>query len=190
MWVQSLGWEDPLEEGMAIHSSILAWRIPWTDEPGGLQSRGSHRVKTELSDWPTPHTHKHTHTHTHTHTHIQCLEQWFKVTLFSHATLGCLWGKEELTWLERDIISFIKIRISALISSNKPSCVTGTEGYYSWLKDTTWTFKSPAKQGSASESKTGTSRTQTPLQMLTWTFRATQDYSYTLKYVHCLPQYQ
>ena len=43
-WVQSLGQEDPLEEGMATHSSILAWRIPWTEEPGGLQSIGSHRV--------------------------------------------------------------------------------------------------------------------------------------------------
>ena len=43
-WVQSLGWEDPLEEGMATHSSILAWRIPWTEEPGGLQSMGLHRV--------------------------------------------------------------------------------------------------------------------------------------------------
>ena len=39
-WVQSLGFEDPLEEGMTIHSSILAWRIPWTEEPGGLQSLG------------------------------------------------------------------------------------------------------------------------------------------------------
>ena len=36
--VQSLGWEDPLEEGVATHSSVLAWRIPWTEEPGGLQS--------------------------------------------------------------------------------------------------------------------------------------------------------
>ena len=35
-WVQSLGWEDPLEEGMATHSSVLAWRIPWTEKPGGL----------------------------------------------------------------------------------------------------------------------------------------------------------
>ena len=42
--VQSLGWEDPLEEGMAIHSSFLAWRIPWTEEPGGLQSMGLQRV--------------------------------------------------------------------------------------------------------------------------------------------------
>ena len=40
-WVQSLGWEDPLEKGMATHSSILAWRILWTEEPAGLQSRGS-----------------------------------------------------------------------------------------------------------------------------------------------------
>ena len=38
--VQSLGWEDPLEDGMATQSSVLAWRIPWTEEPGGLQSWG------------------------------------------------------------------------------------------------------------------------------------------------------
>ena len=44
MWVQSPGQEDPLEEGMATHSSILAWRIPWTEELGGLQSIGSQRV--------------------------------------------------------------------------------------------------------------------------------------------------
>ena len=41
--VQSLGWEDPLEKEMAIHSSILAWKIPWTEELGGLQSMGSQR---------------------------------------------------------------------------------------------------------------------------------------------------
>ena len=47
MWetqVRSLGWEDLLEEEMATHSSILAWRIPWTEEPGRLQSMGSQRV--------------------------------------------------------------------------------------------------------------------------------------------------
>ena len=43
MWVRSLGWEDPLEEEMVTHSSILAWKIPWTEEPGGLQSM-SHKV--------------------------------------------------------------------------------------------------------------------------------------------------
>ena len=45
MWVQSLGQEDPLEEGVATHSSLLAWRIPWTEEPDGLQSMGSQRVR-------------------------------------------------------------------------------------------------------------------------------------------------
>ena len=44
MQVQFLGWEETLEEGMATHSSILAWRIPWTEEPGGLQSIGSQKV--------------------------------------------------------------------------------------------------------------------------------------------------
>ena len=48
--VQSLGWEDPLEKGMATHSSTLAWRIPRTEEPGGLQSVGSQRVR---QDWGT-----------------------------------------------------------------------------------------------------------------------------------------
>ena len=43
-WVSSLGWDDPLEKEIAIHSSILAWRIPWTEEPGGLQSMGLQRV--------------------------------------------------------------------------------------------------------------------------------------------------
>ena len=45
MWVQSLGREGPLEEGIAIHFCILSWRIPWTKEPGGLQSIGSQRAK-------------------------------------------------------------------------------------------------------------------------------------------------
>ena len=46
MWVPSLAWEDPLEEEMATHSSILAWRIPWTEEPGGLQSLELHKSDT------------------------------------------------------------------------------------------------------------------------------------------------
>ena len=43
-WVRFLGWEDPLEKEMAIHSSTLAWKIPWTEEPGGLQSMGSQEL--------------------------------------------------------------------------------------------------------------------------------------------------
>ena len=48
-WVQSLGSEDPLEKEMETHSSILAWRIQWTEEPGGLQSMGSQIVGAQLS---------------------------------------------------------------------------------------------------------------------------------------------
>ena len=44
-WVQFLGWEDPLEKGMATHASILAWRIPWTEEPDGLQSMVLQRIR-------------------------------------------------------------------------------------------------------------------------------------------------
>ena len=56
IWVLSLGWEDPLEKGMATHPSILAWEIPWTEEPGGLQSMGLQRVG---HNWATnTHTHK------------------------------------------------------------------------------------------------------------------------------------
>ena len=50
MWVQSLGCEDPLEKEMATHSSTLAWEIPWTEEPGGLQPKGSQKSQTRLSD--------------------------------------------------------------------------------------------------------------------------------------------
>ena len=63
MWVQSLGWEEPLEKGMATHSSILAWGIPWTEEPGELlQSMGLQRVGPDRV------------TNTHTQ-HITYLEQ-------------------------------------------------------------------------------------------------------------------
>ena len=53
--IRDLGWEDPLEEGLAIHFRILAWRIPWTAEPGGLQSTGSHRVRHDRSHFPCMH---------------------------------------------------------------------------------------------------------------------------------------
>ena len=65
-WVQSLGWEDPLEKRMATHSSILAWRTPWTEEPGQLQSMGLQRIGHDLGTNTYTHTRTHTHTHTHT----------------------------------------------------------------------------------------------------------------------------
>ena len=49
MWVRSQGWEDAVEKEMATHPSILAWEIPWTEEPGGLQSMGSQRVRHDLA---------------------------------------------------------------------------------------------------------------------------------------------
>ena len=54
IWVQCLGWEDPLEEGMETHYSILAWKIPRTEEPGGLQSTGSKESDmTEVTEYST-----------------------------------------------------------------------------------------------------------------------------------------
>ena len=63
-WVWSLGWEDPMEKGMATHSSITAWRILWTKEPGRLQSMGLERVR---HDWVT----KHSTAHTYVPFHLQ-----------------------------------------------------------------------------------------------------------------------
>ena len=60
-WVRSLGWEDSLEEEMATHSSILQWRIPWTEEPGGFQTTGSQKVRHNSA---AQHMHEYTHTHT------------------------------------------------------------------------------------------------------------------------------
>ena len=65
MWetrVQSLGQEDPLEKEMATHSSTLAWKIPWTEEPGRLQSMGLQRVRQGLSDFNSLHLHSHSPT--------------------------------------------------------------------------------------------------------------------------------
>ena len=62
MQVQLLGQEDPLDEGMATHSSNLAWRTPWTEKPGGLQSMGSQRDTTEVTE----------HTHTDLQKQIWC----------------------------------------------------------------------------------------------------------------------
>ena len=79
-WVWSLCQEDPLEKEMATHSSVLAWEIPWTEEPGGLWSIKSKRVRCE---WPTE----------HTHTHHHCVD----VETKSHR------GEEKLTGRERKV---------------------------------------------------------------------------------------
>ena len=85
MWVQSLAWEDPQEKGMATHCSILAWRILWTEEPGGRHFMGSQKVG---HDWA------HTHTHTHTHTHHMVCGRWMQSRtgkhVFMNAAMVCL----------------------------------------------------------------------------------------------------
>ena len=77
--VASLGWEDPLEKGMATHSSNLAWRIPQTEEPGGLSPWGSKELDTTEQL-----THFHTHPpHTHPHTHINLSSMFSSVQSLS-----------------------------------------------------------------------------------------------------------
>ena len=75
-WVQFLGREDPLEKELATHSSVLAWRIPWTKEPGGLQSTGSQRVG---------------HDFTFTFSHPRCLEN------ASFRAMPCLSNETDFT---------------------------------------------------------------------------------------------
>ena len=98
MWVHSLDGEDPLEKGMATHPSILAWRIPWTEEPGGLQSMGSHRVGHNWSDF--------TCTHENCIVSLTCLgakhlEEFLLISLFlgflesSDLILSILWEQLE-----------------------------------------------------------------------------------------------
>ena len=70
MRVLSLGQEDPLKKEMATHTSILAWRISWIEEPGRLQSIGSHRVRHNWSELAHVHTHTHTHTLSHRMLHV------------------------------------------------------------------------------------------------------------------------
>ena len=82
MQIRSLGQKDLLEEGMATHSSILAWRIPWTEEPGGLQTMGSQRVVYDWIDW----------TRTHTPFLKQMFVYLFGCTSWSKRDLVAVWG--------------------------------------------------------------------------------------------------
>ena len=85
-WVRSLGWEDFLKEEMATHSSILAWKIPWAEEPGRLQPTGSSRVG---HDWVTECTRARAHTHTHTYLYkdyIMCYCSCWPSTLLERSS--------------------------------------------------------------------------------------------------------
>ena len=79
-FVQSIDWEGPLEEGMATHSNILAWRIPQTEEPGG--SSPWHHKELDMIE-VTEHAHVHTHTHTNIYTHI-CTHIHTYIHIYTH----------------------------------------------------------------------------------------------------------
>ena len=95
MQVWSLHWEDPLEKKLAIWSSIHAWKIPWTGEPGRIQSMEMERVRNNWA-WACARTHTHTHIHTHTHTnahtHTHCcpLHTQHKYSSISVPSVGIL----------------------------------------------------------------------------------------------------
>ena len=84
-WVWSLAWEDPLEEGMATHSSVLAWRSPWTEEPGGLQSMELQRLR---HDWVTKHS---TSQWAHLFKTVECTKIHQEWTLRSALDFAWLW---------------------------------------------------------------------------------------------------
>ena len=89
-WVQSLGWEDPLEKGMTTHSSILAWRMPWTEEPGDLWFIALHRIGQHWSNL----------VHMPAHIHINPKYQWGEGKIEGHNTsmlLESVWGKQSKT---------------------------------------------------------------------------------------------
>ena len=99
-WVWSLGWEDRLEEGMAAHFSVLAWEIPWREEPGGLQSMGSQRSRTWRSTL-------------HAHTmHTSCLCEWFE---------NCHWRIRG--WTDRVWVTLAVLPVT--VQSPPPSSVLG-----------------------------------------------------------------
>ena len=84
MQVQSLGWEDPLEEELAIHSSVLAWRIPWPEKPGGLQFTGSQRIK---HNSVTLHAHMHSK-HLETIYVINLTKCYISITLYYYSHIN------------------------------------------------------------------------------------------------------
>ena len=114
-WVQSLGWEDSLDKGMATHFSTLAWIIPWTEEPGGLQSMGSQRGRHDWSNLA------HTHTHTHLYSkHWTILHQYPSSLLLIPETSSYWWkvSGSGVHYLQTEAVKWNRI----YPSSSSPSC--------------------------------------------------------------------
>ena len=108
MRVRSLGQEDPLEEERATHSSILAWKIRWTEEPGGLQSKGSQRVR---YDWTTE------HTHTHRIKHMGAFNLLRNSRLYTYFLSNLCWNLESFVFVLRTVFwkSLIEVFFASYI---------------------------------------------------------------------------
>ena len=114
-WVRFLGWEDPLEQEIAIHSSILAWEIPWTEEPGGLWSMELKRIRHDLAI-KQQYSHTHTHTRTHTTSSLSTDELLFK-SQYLGSSLVAQWQRIHLPKQETQVQSLIQ---------EKPTCCRAT----------------------------------------------------------------
>ena len=102
IWVQPLGWEDPLEMEIATHSSILAWEIPWTEEPNGLQSMESQRVGHNLVI-------KQQHSNTYDVLTLLGLDLYFSDDLLMLSTFSCTcWLFICLLWKKKMSIQFLR----------------------------------------------------------------------------------
>ena len=126
MLVQSLGGKDPLEKEVATCSSILAWKIPWTEEPGGLQFMESQRVR---HDWATEPTNTHTHTHTHTSLKHLPLERPFRPfpqsTPLGHHRAGwapCVYSSFPLAIY----FTYVSVYMSVFVSQSVPPSLPPT----------------------------------------------------------------
>ena len=114
-WVWSLGQEDPLEKEMATHSSTLAWKIPWTEEPGGLQSMGSQRVG---HDWETKLSNFHTYTACTLENTQKFLFWWMNVWI-DGGWAGCFHPHCLLPWLQVSTTCWwvMKLNLQLMLSS-------------------------------------------------------------------------
>ena len=115
--IWSLGQEEPLEKQMATHSSILAWRIPWTEEPGELQSMGLKRVS---HDWGT-NTHTHTHTHTPAYLILLIFLPVILILALSHPVQRFAWCTPHIIWISRVTVCSVDILLSQFWTSSMSS---------------------------------------------------------------------
>ena len=117
-WVWSLGWEDPLEKEMATHSSILAWRIPWTEEPGGLQSMGTQSVR---------------HDQAHMHAHAGwCWQSFALLCAWWHRSSLCLHLHVAVFPLSISILVFSSYKDTVIELGSSLNHRTGTSLSVQW----------------------------------------------------------